>query len=196
MCEHFPAPHRLHNRDRGSLAAPLLPHRRWCMIRFAGKSSIIRVLRVCRNGFEHIFMRAVKASLATRPTRRNTALVIGVSTSRATLSGRRDCQVYGRSEEATVIWIVGSTGGRGGPRLFSVLRSRPLSRSELFGLSLRQTEALVGDLLCSLRLDHLPIPDHSTLSRRVHNLRVVPGTNPSKGSIHLVVESTGLQVIG
>ncbi len=51
-------------------------------------------------------------------------------------------------------------------------------------------------MLSMLGLDHLPVPDHSTLSRRAQSLTIVPRTNPSNGPIHLIVDSTGLQIVG
>lgn len=48
----------------------------------------------------------------------------------------------------------------------------------VFGLPLRQTEGFVGSLLRLLGLDHLPVPDHSTLSRRARSLKVRPKKNP------------------
>lgn len=53
---------------------------------------------------------------------------------------------------------------------------------------------LIGSIIALLGLD-LAVPDHSTLSRRVETLEVPrdrPGTHP----IHLLVDSTGLQLCG
>ncbi len=47
-----------------------------------------------------------------------------------------------------------------------------------------------------LGLDHLPVPDHSTLSRRARSLQVVPRINQPNGPIHLIVDSTGLEIVG
>ena len=101
------------------------------------------------------------------------------------------------SEEATANWIPRSTGARGGPRLYSDLAiETALTLRTVFGLALRQTEGFVGSLLRMLGLEQLPVPDHSTLSRRAQSLDVVPRTSPSIGPIHLIVDSTGLQIVG
>ena len=48
----------------------------------------------------------------------------------------------------------------------------------MFRLPLRQTEGLIGSVLQLLGLD-LPVPDHSTLSRRAETLEVL---RPKAGS--------------
>ncbi len=47
-----------------------------------------------------------------------------------------------------------------------------------------------------LGLDQLPVPDHSTLSRRAQSLDVAPKATQYRGPIHLIVDSTGLQIVG
>jgi IS5 family transposase len=66
----------------------------------------------------------------------------------------------------------------------------------VFRLALRQTEGLIGSVLQLLGLD-LPVPDHSTLSRRAATLEV-PRSRSSSGSepVHLLVDSTGLRLCG
>jgi len=66
----------------------------------------------------------------------------------------------------------------------------------VFGLPLRQTEGFLGSLLRILGLDHLPIPDHTTLSRRAQSLDVASRASRHPGAIHLIVDSTGLQIVG
>ncbi len=101
------------------------------------------------------------------------------------------------SEEATASWISRSTGARGGPRLYSDLAiETSLTLRTVFALPLRQTEGFVGSLLRLLGLDHLPVPDHSTLSRRAQSLDVVLKAPQSRGPVHLIVDSTGLQIVG
>ena len=48
----------------------------------------------------------------------------------------------------------------------------------------------------SVGRDDLPVPDHSTLSRRARSLDVLPEPNRPGGSIHRIVDSTGLQIPG
>ncbi len=64
----------------------------------------------------------------------------------------------------------------------------------LFHLAFRQTEGLIGSLMRLLQLD-LPVPDHTTLSRRAHTLAVVPRPLNS-GPLYLLVNSNGLKLSG
>ena len=112
------------------------------------------------------------------------------------LRARGDVTVW-FGEGAIANWISSSTGAPGGPRLYSDLAiETSLTLRTVFGLPLRQTEGFVGSLLRMLGLEHLPVPDHSTLSRRAQTLDVVPKSAQSRGSIHLIVDSTGLQIVG
>ncbi len=98
----------------------------------------------------------------------------------AGLRRRGDVTVW-FSEDAIANWISRSIGVRGGPRLYSDLAiETSLTLRTVFALPLRQTEGFVGSLLRMLGLDHLPVPDHSTLSRRAQSIEVVPRTNPSR----------------
>ena len=66
----------------------------------------------------------------------------------------------------------------------------------MFRLALRQTEGLIGSILQLLDLD-LPVPDHSTLSRRAETLRLPkPRSGLGSGPVHLLVDSTGLKLCG
>jgi hypothetical protein len=42
----------------------------------------------------------------------------------------------------------------------------------------------------------LPVPDHSTVSRRKRQLTVDLPMVPKSGQVHLVVDSTGIKVYG
>jgi IS5 family transposase len=65
----------------------------------------------------------------------------------------------------------------------------------LFNLPGRQTEGFVESLFSLMGID-LPVPDHSTLSRRMGKVAVEMPVEPSTGAIHLVVDSTGVKVYG
>jgi hypothetical protein len=69
-----------------------------------------------------------------------------------------------------------------------------LTLRAVFRLALRQTEGLIGSILQLLGLD-LPVPDHSTLSRRAETLDV-PRPRPGSEPVHLLVDSTGLRLCG
>jgi hypothetical protein len=64
----------------------------------------------------------------------------------------------------------------------------------VFRLALRQTEGLVASILQLLGLD-LPVPDHTTLSRRAETLEVAR-PHRSGEPVHLLVDSTGLRLCG
>jgi hypothetical protein len=65
----------------------------------------------------------------------------------------------------------------------------------VFHQPLRQTEGLVGSLLELMGLD-LPVPDHSTLSRRARTLAVAPQVRTASGPVHLLVDSTEVKLSG
>jgi len=65
----------------------------------------------------------------------------------------------------------------------------------LFNLPGRQTEEFLESLFALMAID-LPVPDHSTLSRRMGKVAVEMPVAPSKGAIHVVVDSTGVNVYG
>lgn len=112
------------------------------------------------------------------------------------LRSRGDVTIW-FSDEAVANWISRSTGKRGGQQLYSdIAIETSLTLRTVFGLPLRQTEGFVGSLLRMLGIDHLPVPDHSTLSRRAQSLDVALNATPRGGPIHLFVDSTGLQIIG
>lgn len=59
----------------------------------------------------------------------------------------------------------------------------------------RQTEGLLESLFTLMGID-LDVPDHSTVSRRMGKLEVILPVVPKSGSVHLVVDSTGVKVYG
>lgn len=74
----------------------------------------------------------------------------------------------------------------------------------VFGLRLRQAEGFLTSVLRLMGLD-LAVPDHTTLSRRANRWRLPdkrqghrnPGNrNPGKGPVHVLVDSTGLEIFG
>ena len=66
----------------------------------------------------------------------------------------------------------------------------------LFHLPLRQTEGFVMSLFEMMKVS-LPIPDHTTLSRRSKSLKpLLKRRGSSKQPLHLIVDSTGLSIHG
>jgi hypothetical protein len=74
------------------------------------------------------------------------------------------------------------------------VETTPVLRA-VFHQPLRQTEGLVGSLLGLMGLD-LPVPDHTTLSRRARTLAVAPKVWTASGPLHLLVDSTGVKLSG
>jgi hypothetical protein len=71
-----------------------------------------------------------------------------------------------------------------------------LTLRAVFRLALRQTEGLFGSIIHLLGLD-LPVPDHTTLSRRADGLNVPrPRSGTDAAPVHLLVDSTGLRLCG
>jgi hypothetical protein len=69
-----------------------------------------------------------------------------------------------------------------------------LTLKEVFHLTNRSVEGFVRSLFQMMNID-LPVPDHSTLSRRGKTLKVkLPGK--ASGSLNLVLDSTGLKIYG
>src|SRR3954462_3799145 len=107
------------------------------------------------------------------------------------------------TEEAIAAWEADPRPPRGGQPWYSELAIlTALTFRAVFCLAYRQTEGLIGSLMRLLGLD-LPVPDHTTLSRRAATLEVPrprPGRNAEAGGeaapVHLLVDSTGLKLCG
>src|SRR5208282_2046654 len=64
-----------------------------------------------------------------------------------------------------------------------------------FKLPLRQTEGLMASVLTLMDLT-ISAPDHTTVSRRAVTLPVVQPASVPHGPLHVLIDSTGLQVFG
>ena len=99
-------------------------------------------------------------------------------------------------EAAVGSWNARPSGRRGGQQRYSDLAIlTTLTLRSLFHLGLRQAEGFVGSLLRLMDLD-LQAPDHTTLSRRNTNLQVPSVPRRRSGPLHLVIDSTGLKILG
>src|SRR4051795_10436806 len=106
------------------------------------------------------------------------------------------------TDEAIRTWRAEPRTTRGGQPWYSELAIlTALTLRAVFHLAYRQTEGLIGSLMRLLGLD-LPVPDHTTLSRRAATLEV---PRPQSGNaeagrnaepVHLLVDSTGLKLCG
>ena len=100
------------------------------------------------------------------------------------------------SEEAVAAWQAAPRTTPGGQARYSDLAiETSLILRTVFHQPLRQTEGLVGSLLELMGLD-LPVPDHSTLSRRSRTLTVALQAQSASGPVHLLVDSTGVKLSG
>jgi len=76
------------------------------------------------------------------------------------------------TDEAIAAWTAEPRTTRGGQPWYSALAIlTALTLRAVFRLALRQTEGLIGSVIRLLGLD-LPVPDHTTLSRRAATLEV------------------------
>jgi hypothetical protein len=88
------------------------------------------------------------------------------------------------------------TGKRGRPRVFGDTAIQcVLTPKVLFQLPLRAAQGLVGSLLRLMGLAW-PVPHYSTLSRRQGDLTVAIPCRSRGEPLHLVVDSTGVKVLG
>ena len=100
------------------------------------------------------------------------------------------------ADAAIAAWEAEPRTTRGGQPFYSALAiTTALTLRAVFRLALRQTEGLIGSILQLLDLD-LPVPDHSTLSRRAATLEVPRPRAGTGGPVHLLVDSTGLKLGG
>jgi len=100
------------------------------------------------------------------------------------------------SPEAVAGWKPARDGRRGGQLKFSdVAIETALTLRLVFHLPLRQTEGFLNSLFAMMGID-LSAPDHTTLSRRSRGLEVELRRFATNGPIHLIVDSTGLSIVG
>ena len=100
------------------------------------------------------------------------------------------------SADATNAWKPSPSGRPGGQRRFSDLAiETALTLRLAFRLPFRQTEGFLRSVLALLS-SYLDAPDHTTLSRRSQRFNVKLQGFPVKGPIHLIVDSTGLSIVG
>jgi len=88
-----------------------------------------------------------------------------------------------------------STGLGGQARYTDAAIQTSLMLRMAFKLALRQTEGLMMSVLTLMGLT-LSAPDHSTVSRRVVALPVIQPAHVPPGPLHVLIDSTGLQVYG
>ena len=143
------------------------------------------------------------------PFKHNTSRRHHVETMKFRVSNWREYEAGLRRRGSLTLWVTPEALSkwqaprrktRGGQHRYSDLAiETALTLGLVFGLRLRQAEGLLGSVLQLMGLA-LAVPDHTTLSRRARTWQ-----SPNKrhdrqgrpdGPLHVVVDSTGLQVYG
>ncbi len=101
------------------------------------------------------------------------------------------------SEEVLSNWLMNEkTGNRGASPYFSDQAITTFMMVKcLLKLARRQAEGFLESLLSLMNID-LPVPDHSTVSRRARKLEIVIPVSQKNESRHVVIDSTGVKVYG
>jgi hypothetical protein len=108
---------------------------------------------------------------------------------------QRGSITFWMSEEFEKIWLYTGKKQRGSQFDYSDKAIEiMLTLKEIFHLPNRSVEGFVRSLFQMMKID-LPVPDHTTLSKRSKRLKVkLP--KQSAGSLNVVMDSTGLKVYG
>ncbi len=97
---------------------------------------------------------------------------------------------------AIATWSAVGVGKRRGQLQYSDLAiETALTVRLVFRLPLRQTEGFLTSIFGMMGVG-LAAPDHTTLSRRGQHLSVTLRPVPARGGLHLIVDSTGLSIMG
>jgi hypothetical protein len=100
------------------------------------------------------------------------------------------------TDDAIAAWQAPATGKRGRQPIYSSIAiETSLALRLVFHQPLRQTEGLLRSIAGVLKID-IPIPDHTTLSRRGGGLTILPRRIDRNEPLHLLVDSTGLKIYG
>ena len=114
----------------------------------------------------------------------------------ASLKQRGSLTIWVNSE-ATANWTTDDlTGEPGASPTYTDLAIETMATVQaIFRLAGRQTQGFLQSLFELMKLD-LPVPDHSTLSRRRRKLEITLPVRDLSKSVHLVIDSTGVKVYG
>ncbi len=113
----------------------------------------------------------------------------------SSLKARGDITIW-ISEEAIAEWTPPKTGKKGGQTKYSDLAIETATKVRLlFTRRLRQTEGFLESIMRLMELD-LPVPDHTTLSRRMKGLKIQDEKTVKEGPLNISIDSSGLKVYG
>ena len=112
----------------------------------------------------------------------------------ASLNKRGSLKIW-ISSEATANWTTDELTGESGvsPNYTDLAIETVTTVQAIYGLAGRQTQGFLQSVFELMKLD-LPVPDHSTLSRR--QLEITLPVKNLSNSLHLVIDSTGVKVYG
>lgn len=100
------------------------------------------------------------------------------------------------TEEALAAWRAPLTGKRGGQPVYTdVAIETGLALRLVLHQPRRQTEGAMRSIVGLLGVD-LPIPDHTTFSRRGGGLTVLPQRVERHEPLPLLIDSTGVKIYG
>jgi hypothetical protein len=101
------------------------------------------------------------------------------------------------NEAALKNWLTTErTGGRGAsPQFTDVAIETMATVQAVYRLAGRQTQGFLQSVFALMQVN-LPVPDHSTLSRRRGNLTIELPVRVTSAARHLVVDATGVKVYG
>lgn len=94
-------------------------------------------------------------------------------------------------------WIVHDLSGKAGASVFysDLAMMTMATLKAIYRLAGRQCQGLLESIFALMEID-LPVPEHSTLSRRLAHLSIALPVVPKAGARHVVVDSTGVKVYG
>ncbi|AFY71380.1 transposase, IS4 family [Thalassoporum mexicanum PCC 7367] len=110
---------------------------------------------------------------------------------------QRGSLIFWISKEAIEMWLEPErSGNRGASNRYSDQAIATIAMlKSIYGLAGRQVTGLVESLFTLMNID-LPVPDHSTVSRRMGKLAIELPHQKTQAARHVVVDSTGVKVYG
>ncbi len=110
---------------------------------------------------------------------------------------QRGSLTFWLEEKVIAQWLLNNKHGkRGASQKYSDIAIATFETMKLvYGLAGRQAEGFLSSIFSLMGID-LPVPEHSTVSRRKGKLQVELPVVPKPGKVHVVVDSTGVKVYG